>query len=322
MTASYRKIDYRIRPAKSIERKMLAESFRKLSEFGKLSDYRYLGFGSLYFSDFTLFHKMLGLEHMISIEDATDRTIQDRFRMNVPYGHIEMKFGNSNTVMQTLDWDVRTICWLDYDGSLRTMCLTDIDYVTRKCLPGSMLLVSVNAGNIEQIAASDDEPAENLNLVDRLKQLVNPFAVPFNVKSSDLSGWGVADVYRRIITEAINEALRTRNRTLTLGAYVKYKPLYYFRYADNAKMVTVGGLLYDGGQEQLAARCCFEELNYIRMGSDPYTIDPPNLTYKEMRQIDAGRRRPMLELPLPLSDVERYEATYRFFPNFIEAEIG
>jgi hypothetical protein len=55
MSSSYRKINYTLRPAKNIERKMLCEAFHKLHPFGKVQNYRYIGFGSTYFSDFILF---------------------------------------------------------------------------------------------------------------------------------------------------------------------------------------------------------------------------------------------------------------------------
>ena len=66
--SSYQKINYSIRPAKSAERKMLCELIQHLSVFHKLSDYQYIGFGSTYFTDFSLFHRNLGINKMISIE--------------------------------------------------------------------------------------------------------------------------------------------------------------------------------------------------------------------------------------------------------------
>jgi hypothetical protein len=68
MPGSYEKINYGLRPAKCIERKMMCEAFRRLSEFGSVESYRYIGFGSTYFSDFSLFHKHLGITNMISME--------------------------------------------------------------------------------------------------------------------------------------------------------------------------------------------------------------------------------------------------------------
>jgi hypothetical protein len=63
MAGSYEKINYSLRPAKSIERKMLCDAFRRLSAFGKVENYQYIGFGSTYFSDFSLFHKALGISN-------------------------------------------------------------------------------------------------------------------------------------------------------------------------------------------------------------------------------------------------------------------
>ncbi len=67
-TPSYRKINYRVRPAKSIQRKMLCDALLRLSFFEPVENYRYVGFGSTTFTDFILFHKILGIKDMISIE--------------------------------------------------------------------------------------------------------------------------------------------------------------------------------------------------------------------------------------------------------------
>jgi hypothetical protein len=321
MVASYRRIDYRVRPAKNIERKMLAESFRRLSEFESTSAYRYVGMGSVYFSDFMLFHKQLGFESMVSIEDTTDPIVQLRFHLNVPFGHIEMKFGNSAAILQRLSWESRTVAWMDYDGALVASCLSDIDYMIRHAASGSILLLSLNAGNISSPSRDSDE-GEVPDAVGLLKRAVGASAVPPEVANRDLSGWGVARVYRRIVNEAISQALLTRNATLPAGQKVKYRQLYNFHYTDGVKMLTLGGIIYDERDENVVDKCAFGQLDFVRGDEDAYVIDPPNLTYFEMRQIDALRRRPSVSLPLPPSDIERYERTYRYFPNFIEAEVG
>jgi hypothetical protein len=321
MAASYRKIDYRVRPAKSIERKMLAESFRRLSEFENTSRYRYVGLGSLYFSDFMLFHKQLGCENMVSIEDTSDPVIRQRFHLNVPYGHIEMKFGNSAGILQTLPWEQRTIAWMDYDGPLTAHCLGDIEYVTRHTASGSILLLSVNAGNIN-IPELDAEDTEKIDAVESLRRAVGATTVPARIANRDLSGWGVAKVYRDIVNETIYQALRTRNSTRIAGEKMMYRQLYNFHYTDGVKMLTLGGIVYDDRDEALVAKCAFDQMEFIRTGVDACRIDPPNLTYLEMRQIDAQRRRPTAGLPLPPADVARYEKTYRYFPTFIEAEVS
>lgn len=320
MAASYRKIDYRVRPAKSIERKMLAESFRRLIEFEPLLRYRYIGMGSIYFSDFQLFHKHLGFESMISIEDASDEVVRRRFHLNVPFGHIEMKFGNSSVVLQRLNWDSKTVAWMDYDGALTSACLADIEYLVRHSASGSIFLLSVNAGNL---AAEDaDEGGARLDPLGCLKRSVGANSVPPEVTNKDLSGWGVAEVYRKIVDEIISQALRTRNATAEAGCKIKYEQLYNFHYVDGVKMLTLGGIVYAEPDESVVRKCAFEQFKFVRTGREAYLIDPPKLTYIEMRHIDALRRRPSVTLPLPASDIQKYEETYRYFPNFIEAEVG
>ncbi|WP_412549856.1 O-methyltransferase [Sinorhizobium meliloti] len=46
MPASYREIDYRIRPGKHAERLMMVEAFRHL-RFGTVASYQYVGLGSV-----------------------------------------------------------------------------------------------------------------------------------------------------------------------------------------------------------------------------------------------------------------------------------
>src|SRR3954447_22525223 len=87
--ASYERINYGLRPAKTIERKMLADTFRRLTTFGSLSSYRYVGFGSTYFSDFIAFHRALNITNMISVEK--DEENAERFDFNVPFKCVKME---------------------------------------------------------------------------------------------------------------------------------------------------------------------------------------------------------------------------------------
>ena len=143
MATSSRLINYRLRPAKSIERKMLCEAFRKLSIFGSTETFRYVGLGSFYFVDFVILHKELGITNMISIE----RDVQniERYEFNKPYNNIRIHDGESSDVLIRLPWDMRTIVWLDYDGRLDKSILGDVATFCMKALPVSLLVVSVNS---------------------------------------------------------------------------------------------------------------------------------------------------------------------------------
>ncbi|MDG2524602.1 hypothetical protein P6166_04425 [Stenotrophomonas sp. HITSZ_GD] len=316
MAGSYAKIDYRVRPAKSIERKMLVDSFRALRSFGAVEKYRYVGLGSVYFTDFSLVHRALGIEEMVSIEDAQDLTVQARFRLNVPFGNIQMHFGASTAVLQKLKWNVRTICWLDYDGALAASCLEDVAYFVRNAPSGSLLLLSLNAGPIQSSGSEGMKP------LDTLKVQVGAEAVPADVENKHLSGWGVGDVYRRIVMAVIEEALRVRGSTGGSSSRMTFEPVYNFRYADGTKMVTFGGVLVEDAHKGVFRACNFEQFEFCRFGGDAYLIEAPLVTYAEMRHMDSERTKASCRLPLPAAEIEKYAKFYRYFPKFVEAEIS
>lgn len=313
MPASYRKIHYQLRPAKNIERKMLCETFRRLSEFGRIEAYRYIGFGSIYFSDFLLFHKSLGITNMISIERDVEN--RGRFEFNRPFSCIRIQFGESNEILPTLPWDVRTILWLDYDSRLDRRVLTDVTYFCVNAFPGSLLVVTVN---------SYPDPSDP-NSLETLKGDVGKEKVPLNITDKDLMHWGTADVYLRVIENHIRDTINQRNGGRAPGSKIMYRQLFNFHYSDSVKMLTTGGLLYDEGQSAIVSKCAFEDLSFIRSDSNSCLIEVPNLTYREIRHLDAqlpiNDHKELETSGIPESDLERYTRVYRYFPTFAEAEM-
>lgn len=319
---SYEKIHYGLRPAKNVQRKMMCEVFRKLSVFGKVEFYRYIGFGSTYFSDFILFHKSLGTTNMVSIERDVEH--RERFEFNRPYGCIRIEFAESNEVLPSLEWNARTILWLDYDVRLDASVLTDVHFFCAFAAPGSVIAVTVDA---RPDKIPDEVPAEerDTHRLLGLKDRVGEEKVPPTVNGADLAGWGSANVSRTIITNEISETLNERNGGLEPGSQLLYEQLFNFQYDDGTKMLTVGGLLYDEGQTEHVARCKFESIPFVRSNQEAYLIEIPNLTYKEIRHLD--RQLPVddpadLEGPgIPPEDLEKYAGLYRYFPTFAEAEV-
>jgi hypothetical protein len=51
---------------------MLCEIFGRVHPFQPVDEYVYVGFGSVWFQDFILFHRHLGMRDMISIERDAD----------------------------------------------------------------------------------------------------------------------------------------------------------------------------------------------------------------------------------------------------------
>ena len=66
-------INYQIRPNKNVERKLFLEMFRRLDDRLDITQYRYVGLGGLWFADFSLFHRRLGLTDLTSIEETSRR---------------------------------------------------------------------------------------------------------------------------------------------------------------------------------------------------------------------------------------------------------
>jgi hypothetical protein len=90
-------------------------------------------------------------------------------------------------------------------------------------------------------------------------------------------------------------------------------------------MLTLGGLLHEKGQEALVNKCDFENLKFIRAADEPYKIEVPKLTYKEIRYLD--EQLPVEAIArlkasgIPSEELEMYARIYRYFPNFAEADL-
>jgi len=313
--ASYEKINYSLRPAKHIERKMMLDLFRSLHVFGSVASYRYIGFGSIYFSDFYLVHKYLGITDMINIEK--DQFNEKRFSFNRPFKCIEMQFGTSTDVLPTIPWDRRTIMWLDYDGTLTKDVIADLKIVTSNLAVGSMLIVSVNA--------DPESEANSSRAVELLRRRVGEVNVPISVTDKGLRKWGTAAAYREIITNQILEAVSDRNGGRNPGNKVMYQQIMHFNYSDGSKMVTVGGIFFDEGQKNLISIDGLKEnFPFARTGEDAYLIRVPGLTFREIRQLD--KHLPGYsaiikeEMNIPEEDLKQYSETYRYFPTFAETE--
>lgn len=329
MPASYRAINYSLRPAKAVERKMMGEAFRRLHSFQRVEDYRYVGFGSIYFSDFQAVHRVLGINDMVSIEKHTEAA--ECFEFNRPFRSIDLKFGESNVVLPSLPWDKPSILWLDYDGKLDQKGLSDIDTFCARCRSGSFLVTSVNA-------QADPEPSEDERLaftaqtgeafnastyrLRKLVEMVGSDKIPPGTDGAGLRGNDFGKVCRKIIDNQIASKLSARNGLLHPQDRIVYRQVFYFRYRDNAQMLTVGGVLCTEADLMKFDACAFEKLPFVRPGDEPYEIRVPCLTTKEIRHLNAQLPKVASEAlvapGVPQADLSTYAEVYRYFPSFSE----
>jgi len=318
---SYKEINFRLRPAKSMERKMMVDIFQKLAHIKPLREYRYVGFGSTFFSEFRLFHKRLGIEDMVSIEQVWND--EERFRYNRPFSCIDLMIEKSTEALPTLDWEKPTILWLDYDSNLQQYMLEDdLQQFFVNAVPGSVIFITVNARS-----HADDSFDEEESRLDRLKEEVGQGNVPSDVELEKI--WlDKPGVYRNIITEVINyDYLRPRNSGVPEEEQVHFQQLANFVYEDDAKMMTIGGILLNDQIQDSFEKANFQNLEFVRMGEDQYNIPTPNLTFEEMRGLDQHLPGPINEnddeydVPVPEDKREEYAEVYRYFPRFVESEL-
>ena len=323
---SYRKVNYRLRPAKGIQRKMLCDALRRLSFFGPVENYRYVGFGSTTFADFILFHKGLGIKDMISIEKC--KTDEARFEFNNPFDCISIKYGNSSDVLSSLDWDLKTVVWLDYDGPLTDSVLADIAYISRNLVSGSMLVVTVD---VRPIPAPDppftDKELQNYR-VGKFKKRVGNKKAPNSVKGKDLEGKEFATTCGRVILNEIKQTLSHRNG-LHKGLpddKIEYNPLFNFLYQDGARMLTVGGIFYESGDRTRLEQCEFENLEFVKSDATFYEIVVPTLTHRECLYLDQtlpyDNGNNGKQIGLSDEDINNYKRLYRYFTIFAEIELS
>lgn len=142
-TRSYLKVPYDLRTAKQVERRMMIDGLRILSAAGlPISDYRYTGFGSVHFVDFVMFHKLLGVQKLTSVE--YDDRIEKRISFNKPYSCVDVMIKPIGDVIPTLSRDEKHVLWLDHDDIMNEGQLEDVWQAAGTLSVGSILMVTVD----------------------------------------------------------------------------------------------------------------------------------------------------------------------------------
>jgi hypothetical protein len=294
---------------------MMCDAFRRL-KFGSIESYQYVGLGSVYFSDFLLFHRSLGIDKMVSIEADTENDVNKkaRFSDNLPFSNIEIRWGLTNTELPKVDLDLRTIAWLDYDDKLSRSILDDVRNFSQRAASGSVFVISVQCN-----ASLFDKQNPRRQILD-METDFGPEYISPNTDDSDLQGWGMAKICRQVILNTIEETLSRKNGARPESQRMYFQQIFNFVYKDGARMLTVGGVFYDRGQRSILDQCEFSGLEFVRSNEDYFHIDIPLLTLAELRRID--RQMPIrvgsavVCGSMPPNEATKYTRLYRYFPNF------
>lgn len=260
---------YEFRPAKAAQRRMVVDACRRLTAISSLDRYQYVGFGGLEFIDFVEFHRGLGIPQMTSIE--RDTNMQHRLDFNKPYNCIRILMGEARDQLPQIDWARLSVTWLDYTDVLTTDILRDVDFVVRSSTPGSIVLATVNGAST------------GIALPDRLAGLQARLGslVPDGIAEREMAGWGPTRVERGILQATAHSVGREAHGR-------PFRQLFNFHYADDAKMLTWGGIVTSDNVDRAIDACRFEDLNFVRTGEEPLEISVPVLTEREIDFLESG----------------------------------
>lgn len=324
MPPSFRSIDYSLRPAKHAERKMLLELFRRLAVFSPLRDYRYVGLGSVWFSDFVVVHRSLGLSDMVSIE--RERSAEQRIRANIPFAAIQPIFQTTSSAIPLLDWSKRQIVWLDYDDPISPAILADVSAISSRLISGSMLVVSVQHHHaIELDDLPEDSPPGSAERLFKARYTTD--VLPPDLSESDMRGRPFGKLSREMIHVTIEREVAVRNTSIDAerqsGLVASYKRICNIEYADGAPMTTTAGLVHTRADEPKFAAMGLYDVDFLHQGpAVTVRIEVPKITPAEARLLEQQLPRgPALECGhIPAADADAFARLYRYLPNFAHIE--
>ena len=310
--ASFDVVNYSLRPSKNIQRQLVVEGVGTLRTHLELDRLVYVGFGSVWFTDFVLAHRQLGVDDMISIEgeDIGYR----RAVFNAPYATVQVRHGLSSAVLPTLYEDPQLrgrpwMIWLDYDREFGEAEKDDVISVIENAPANSILLTTFNGHEMKYGRAPDR--------AGRLRELFGD-AVP-----DDLSKRACQDDrMQETLADFALDLMRSTAADLSRpGGFV---PAFRLIYRDVAPMVTVGGILPARGAAKVAAdavsdpkwKCC-----------PPKPIIAPHLTSREAATLQSRLpchaplvRADVVALGFDLADeqLEAFSLYYRNYPAFAQ----
>jgi hypothetical protein len=310
---AYDTLNYSLRPNKAIQRQLAFEGLEILARHMPVAAAKYIGFGSVWFADFSMAHKRLGIQDMLSIEK--DPILYSRAKFNAPFRTVQVEEGDSNTVLKTLLVDEVAmskpwIVWLDYTSSLTPEVMEDIDLVTDRAPPNSVILVTINA--MAKNYGTGLDGRRNL-IKDRFGDAVSDDLAPERFEKGNLPET-VADCGLRYID----------SRCKSFGRKPGFIPAFKMPYRDSAHMVTFGGVLPALGQEKQievdVAAPTWPGFPAVPIETPPLTAKETQALLRLLPSVQDLTRADVQGTGFDLEDdkLKVYCAHYRRYPSFFQ----
>lgn len=305
-------VNYSLRPSKSIQRQIVFEGMRALQSELDFENMAYVGFGSIWFTDFVLAHKILGIDDMFSIE--ADDVGFARAVYNAPYATVKVVHGWARDVLPTLFEDPRLadrpwMAWLDFDYAFDESLRDDVRSLIENAPRNSVVLITFN-GNDSKYGLAPGRP-------DRLRELFGA-AVPDDLSKNACKENRMQETLADLALDFMQSVAAEASRP---GGFV---PSFRLIYRDQSPMVTVGGILPSKGAAPIAAGIVHGE-NWSGKPSKP--IIAPHLTIREASALqsqlpcsDKLSRAKVKSLGFDLAEeqIEAFETHYRQYPAFAQ----
>ncbi len=306
-------VNYSLRPSKGIQRKIVFDGIRVLQSDLGLCQSIYIGFGSVWFTDFIMAHNLLDIDDMISME--ADEIGHSRACFNVPYATVRVRRGFSSDILPELcneeaingrPW----VIWLDSDGSFDEILQKDTRTVIEKAPDNTIFLITFKGHERHYGKKLRGRPK-------RLRELFGD-VVPDDLPEDKCTGASMQESLADLATDFMKSVASDAVRP---GSFL---PAFRVIYKDGAVMITVGGLLPSSG----TARDASEIVNMASWKCFPTEpIVAPHLTIRESMALQSklpnsgGLSRDMvrsLGFDLKEEQIEVYAKYYREYPAFAQ----
>jgi hypothetical protein len=315
-TDSFKAFNYALRPSKQVERKVIVEVLLGLAKAGyHVPDYSYVGFGSVYYVDFVMFHKYLFIDKMICVEWGE---IERRMRFNKPYRFIKLKLMPLSNYIPSISSKAKLLVWLDYDRPLDAEMLRDIDGMCARLSQTSIFMITLDARprlpedlfDVDQVDAQKRE-----NLIRGTYQDWFRVYLGHDVEADSGARAHVAPMFYEVVLERLRQTLSPRN--------LKFIQFFHFFYRDGAPMLTIGGMIgTEADQESLQQKKVLTH-EFVRRKHEHLAISVPPLTLREKQWLDSrlygsiGKTKLAFELDDEM--LKNYCEFYKQYPTYLEA---
>lgn len=310
--ASFDSVNYSLRPSKSIQRQLVFDGVRTLQGRIDLGRMIYVGLGSIWFTDFVLAHKHLGIEKMFSIE--ADEIGYARASFNAPFATIDVHSGLSDDILPEMLADAALkdrpwFIWMDYDGPCSEGVIGDARNIIDGAPENSIFVLTFNAHEMSYGHAGDRH--------ERMRDLFGD-SVPDDLAKRSLKGDRFQETIARLTADFL------LSYTAEIAREGGFLPSFRLIYKDTSPMVSVGGIL-TSAENRSAFEALVGDPQWRCLPEEP--IIAPNLTLKEAVMIQAllpriGNlsRDDIRALGFDLEDaqIRAFQNYYQQYPSFAQ----